>query len=155
MHACANLTLNIGVAKSDLHDIYADPCMRKVKTDYSNPLPLKHPLATYLTARVNGVFAGVFLAIRFSEVEIEFHSLLNKKARLYSRKFFAMAIEWAFSHESVLRITAHIIQGLESTRNACLKIGFKQEGFRRSAYVRGGLPIGVYTLGLLRSEWGN
>jgi RimJ/RimL family protein N-acetyltransferase len=92
------------------------------------------------------------LAIRFSSTELELHSLLHKSAIKQSRALGCAFLAWAFS-QPILRVTAYIIEGLESAKNYCLKLGMTLEGFRRNACIQSGQIKGVYILGMTRTDW--
>jgi hypothetical protein len=146
------LAISEGITQEHLNQVYSDPYITKVGHDGRAAAPVIHPLVTYLTATVNNKFAGAFMAIRFSSVEIEWHSLLHKSAVKYSRMLGRAFLDWAFSHP-ILRVTAYVIEGLESAKNYGLKLGMKLEGFRRDACIQSGQIKGIYVLGITRSEW--
>jgi len=138
---------------AELAAIYADPWVAKVGHDDRAAAPVIHPLTLYLGAYVYGALVGAFLLIRFSRREIEIHSLLQREALPWCRKLGRLCIGAAFADPDVTRVTANIIEGLESARNYCLKLGFVAEGFRRDAVMLGGRLVGVYVLGLIRQDW--
>jgi RimJ/RimL family protein N-acetyltransferase len=92
------------------------------------------------------------MVIRQSAVELELHALLKKSFVKHSRDLGSACLAWAFGHP-ILRVTAYIIEGLETAKNYCLKLGFKEEGRRRCACVQGGIVKDVYVLGMTRQEW--
>ena len=92
------------------------------------------------------------MAIRFSAIEIELHALLKKSSLKHSRALGLECLEWAFA-QPIQRVTAYIIEGLESAKNYCLKLGFKEEGRRRSACMQSGIVKDVYVLGMTRLDW--
>jgi hypothetical protein len=141
-----------GITKGHLLEVYSDPYITKVGHDHRPAAPIKHPAVTYLSAWVGDIFAGAFMAIRFSPIEIELHALLKKTSLKHSRALGLACLEWAFN-QPIQRVTAYIIEGLESAKNYCLKLGFKQEGVRRSACVQGGIIKNVYVLGITRQDW--
>jgi len=61
---------------------------------------------------------------------------------------------WAFAHQHIQRVTAYVVEGLESAANFCLKIGFKNEGTRRDACMKNNKLVGVRILGMTRKDWG-
>lgn len=145
-------TLLKGITPDQLSQIYADPYIERVGHDGRKASPVIHPLATYLSAFVGDKFVGAFLAIRFSHIEIECHALLHKSAVHQSRALAKEFLDWAFA-QPILRVTAYVIEGLESAKNFCLKVGMRLEGFRRSACLKNGKACGVYVLGITREEW--
>lgn len=146
------VSVSVGITDEHLQQVYSDPRIAKVGHDHRPAAPVIHPAATYLSAWIGDQFAGAFLAIRYSPVEIELHSLLLRSAVTRSRDLGAACIDWAFSHP-ILRVTAYVIDGLESARNFCLKLGFREEGRRRMACVQGGNPKDIHILGITRGEW--
>ena len=143
-----------GITKGHLLEVYSDPYITaKIGHDHRPAAPIDHPSVTYLTATVGGRFAGAFMAIRFSSTEIEWHSLLHKSAIKHSRDLGYAFLAWAFA-QPILRVTAYIIEGLESAKNYGLKLGMKFEGFRRDACLQSGKIKGVYVLGMTRTDWG-
>lgn len=149
-----SIAINEGVSERLLLDLYSDPYITRVGHDHRPAAPISHPLVTYLSASVNGEFVGAFMAIQQTAVEIDLHALLKKSAVLHSRKIGKEVIRWAFESRPILRITAYVIEGLESAKNYCLKLGMTMEGFRRDACVQHGKIKGVYILGMTRAEWG-
>jgi hypothetical protein len=141
-----------GITKDHLLAVYSDPYITKIGYDHRPAAPIDHPSVTYLTATVSGHFAGAFMAIRFSSTELELHSLLHKSAIKQSRALGCAFLAWAFS-QPILRVTAYIIEGLESAKNYCLKLGMTLEGFRRNACIQSGQIKGVYILGMTRTDW--
>lgn len=148
-----NAMLTAGITQENLNDIYSDPYILKVGHDSRSPSPVVHPLATYLTVTVSGVFAGAYLLIRHTAIEFEIHSLLKHKFIRYSRQLVQIAFAWAFSHQGVERVTAHVSSDMQTVKNYCLKVGFKLEGIRRNACMKSGKLYDVYMFGILRSDW--
>ena len=141
------------ITDEHLLEVYADPYINKIGHDHRPAAPIIHPNVTYLSAWIGSTFAGAFMVIKQSAVELELHSLLKKSSVKQSRELGLACIAWAFSHPVVLRVTAYVIEGLEEAKNYCLKLGFKQEGCRRCACVQGGIVKDVYVLGMTRQEW--
>lgn len=142
-----------GITENHLQEVYSDAYITKVGHDHRPAAPIRHPLVTYLTATVDGNFAGAFMAIQQTSVELELHSLLKKSAVPHSRRLGREFLRWAFESRPILRVTAYIIEGLESAKNYCLKLGMKLEGFRRDACVQSGHVKGLYILGMTRQDW--
>lgn len=145
--------VTVGITEHDLMEVYSDPYTTRVGHDHRPAAPIQHPNATYLSAWVGGSFAGAFIAIKQSAVELELHALLKKSALKQSRHLGVACLAWAFA-QPILRVTAYIIEGLESAKNYCIKLGFKEEGRRRCACVQGGIVKDVYVLGMTRQDWG-
>lgn len=142
-----------GASTEQLVEVYTDPYIARVAQDHRPHRPIFNTGAVYLAAWVNGRFAGLFLAIQHSMIEMELHSLLKRWAIPYSRDLGRQFLAWAFSHPDLLRVTAPIIEGLESAKNYCLKLGFVVEGVRRNATTHQGKIKNVHILGMLREEW--
>ena len=147
-----NAAITEGITPEHLQQVYSDSYITKVGHDHRPSAPINHPLVTYLTATVGNRFAGAFMAIRFSSTELELHSLLHKSAVKHSRALGRAFLAWAFA-QPILRVTAYIIEGLESAKNYCLKLGMTLEGFRRDACIQAGQIKGVYILGMTRTDW--
>jgi hypothetical protein len=147
------LALTQGITDAQLTEIYQDRYIQRVGYDDRPASPVVHPLASYVSAFADNVFSGAFLLIEYSEREIEIHGLLLKKAIKHSRELLSMMIDIIFANRNVLRITANVIQGIETARNFCLKMGFKLEGIKRSVCLVKGKPTDLYVLGLLRQDW--
>lgn len=141
-----------GITKDHLLEVYADPYITKVGHDHRAAAHIQHPLVTYLSAWTGSTFAGAFMAVRFSPVEIELHALLKRASIKHSRALGNACLQWAFA-QPIQRVTAYIIEGFESARNYCLKLGFKDEGRRRSACLQGGIAKDIYVLGMTRLDW--
>ena len=146
------LAVTEGITKGHLLDVYSDPYITKIGHDHRPAAPIDHPAVTYLSAWVGNTFAGAFMAIRFSPIEIELHALLKRSTLKHSRALGMACLEWAFAHP-IQRVTAYIIEGLESAKNYCLKLGFKEEGCRRAACIQNGMLKDIYVLGMTRMDW--
>lgn len=144
--------LTVGITAEHLEQVYTDPYIIGIAPDGRALAPVNHPLATYLSAWVDGRFVGAFLSIRYTEHEIESHALLTKQALKHSRKLGGMFLDWAFN-QGVMRVTAHIYDYLDTAKNYCLKLGFRLEGLRRNAAKKNGKAVGVYMLGITNQEW--
>lgn len=144
--------VTVGITEQHLQEVYSDPYIARVGHDHRPVAPIHHPNATYLSAWVGDSFAGAFIAIKQSTVELELHALLKKSALKQSRALGVACLAWAFA-QPILRVTAYIIEGLEAAKNYCIKLGFKEEGRRRCACVQGGVEKDVYVLGMTRQDW--
>lgn len=147
------VALEEGISVKHLMALYADPFVARIRDDGFQFEPIDHPLVTYLSAFVGEEFVGAYIVVRFSDCEYEAHSLLMKRATRHSRKLGELLIEWVFSHDSVLRLTGYVREGIQTAVNHCLRMGFQYEGFRREALMVNGEPKGIHILGLTRSEW--
>lgn len=147
------ITLTAGISAEHLQQVYSDPRMQRVGHDHRQVGPVNHPLATYLSAWINGKFVGAFLAIRTSMVEIDLHALLLKSAVKQSRDLCRLAFDWSFGHPGMLRVTGYVIDGLDSALNYCRKVGMQYEGCRRHACTQNGVPRDVHILGITRQDW--
>jgi len=152
LNSLGEVKLTVGITSQHLKEVYSDPYIMRISPDGPAMTPVLHPLATYVSAWVDDEFVGAFLSIRYSAHEIESHALLKKEAIKHSRQLGQMFLDWAFM-QGVLRVTAHVYEYLEAAKNYCIKLGFQIEGFRRSAELKNGKPIGVYMLGITRQEW--
>lgn len=151
MSICA---VHEGITDEHLHDVYSDAyIIAKVGHDHRPAAPISHTLVTYLTATVDGAFAGAFMAIQKNACDLEMHALLKRDAVLHSRELGRAAIDWGFAHRDVLRISAPVIEGLESARNYCLRLGMTHEGFMRDVCTQGGIIKGIYLLAITRRDW--
>jgi hypothetical protein len=144
--------VTVGITDQHLMEVYSDPYISRIGHDHRPAAPIQHPNATYLSAWVDGKFSGAFIAIKASPVELELHALLKKSAIKQSRHLGLSFLAWAFA-QPILRVTAYIIQGLETAKNYCIKLGFKIEGCRRCACLQNGVVKGVYVLGMTRQDW--
>ena len=143
-----------GITAEQLAEVYADPYIQRLSHDYGAAAPITHPLVTYLSAWVDGDFAGAFMAIEYSDTETELHSLLLRRALKSSRPLGHACINWAFTDSPIVqRVTAYVFESMLTARNYCLRLGFRIEGFRRDAFSYNGAPEGVWVLGITRPEW--
>lgn len=147
------ISLREGITQQHLQEVYSDPHMARAGHDHREFTPIIHPLATYLTAYAGGHFAGAFLAIRASHLEIDAHVLLKKEFAQESRALGREFLAWAFSKDGVQRVSANIREGLEIVRNYCLRLGFEQEGFKRHAISKDGEIGGIYIMGITKQDW--
>lgn len=145
--------LTVGITQENLKNLYDDSYIQRAGYDKRPLVPVVHPLVTYLTATANDSFAGAYMLVRHTDIEFEIHSLIKKKYISHALTLGNMAIDWAFAHKEIERITAYVSADLESVKNYCLKIGFKLEGIRRNACKKAGKLIDVYVLGIIRADW--
>ena len=134
--------------------VFSDPYVRdRVAHDHREPGFIAHPDVRYLAASVGGALAGFFVLIEVSPLEVDVHAALHRRAVPHSRVLGRACLAHVFADSLVQRATAHIIQGLDSARNYCRKLGFVHEGSRRNACSRGGKLIDVWIMGITRPEW--
>jgi len=145
--------VSIGISDKNLQDIYQDSYISKVSHDNKPFESIDHPLVKYITASINGRFAGAFMIILFSKTEIEIHSLLKKQFIKYSRQLGKEVIDYIFSFYNPQRLTAPIIDGLNTAKNYVVKLGFTLEGIRRDACSKDNRMKDIYIYGLTRREW--
>lgn len=139
--------------KQALAALYAAPEFSVVAHDHRPVGPISHPAVSYLGAYVDDVLAGCFLLIKASSLEIDLHALILRRFVRQSRDLGRLCIAHAFEQPGIARVTAYVIEGLESARNFTERLGFKQEGFRRDACMKSGALLGVHVMGLTRTEW--
>lgn len=136
-----------------LSSLYADPYIARVGHDHRAAAPIDHPSASYLGAYVDGALVGAFLVIESGYIELDLHALLKRNALPYSRRLGRLCLALAFARSDIQRVTAYVIEDLRSAFNYCMKLGFKNEGMRRDACVKGGKFYGVHVLGMTRNDW--
>lgn len=136
-----------------LTELFKDPYIAKIGHDHRALAPIEHPHVKYLSAKLNGQQVGAFMVVESGFVEIDIHAMLSKQALEHSRDFGRLCLIWAFAQKHINRVTAYIIEGLDSAKNYCLKLGFKNEGMRRGACLKNGRLVGVHVLGMTRSDW--
>lgn len=144
--------VQIGISEEHLIEIYSDNYISRVAHDNRAFVPYQSSQSVYLTAYVGEKFAGAFLAIFISPLEIEFHSFLKKEANLYCRELGNAFLNWAFSLK-IERVTAQIGGHLQSVINYAKKLGFKQEGIKRNAISVNSELKDVYIMGMTRADW--
>lgn len=145
--------ISVGISPEHLAIVYSDPYVARVAHDDRPHYPVFSDIAQYVTAWVGSMFAGAFLVIKWGSHDWDVHALLLKKHVKHSRALGELFISWCFSHADVMRLTAKVIEGLESARNYTTRLGFVQEGFRRDAYIVNGELKGEYVMGLTLSDW--
>ena len=136
-----------------LTGLFEDPYIAKIGHDHRALAPIQHPHVKYLSAKLDGQQVGAFMIVESGFVEIDIHAMLSKQAIEYSRDFGRLCLIWAFAQKHINRVTAYIIEGLDSAKNYCLKLGFKNEGTRRDACMKNNELVGVHILGMTRQDW--
>ena len=137
-----------------LDSLFNDPYVSKIGHDHAPLRVINHPSVKYLSARLNDEQVGAFMVVESGFIEFDLHCMLSKKALPHSRDFAKLCLMWAFAHQHIQRVTAYVVEGLESAANFCLKIGFKNEGTRRDACMKNNKLVGVRILGMTRKDWG-
>lgn len=146
------ISITDDVPMDELRALYRDPYIARVGHDHRMASPIDHERATYYAAYVDEEFAGAFLAIRQTQIELDVHALLKRRYIEFSREFGHGFISVCFEDPEIERLTAKVIDGLTGALNYCLKIGFTYEGAMRKACYQGGVAKDVHILGLLREE---
>lgn len=136
-----------------LAPLFLDPYIARVGHDDRPAAPIEHPAVRYLGARVDGELVGAFMIVESGFIEVDVHALLTRRALQHSRELGRLCLAHAFSNPAIERVTAYVIDGLNAARNYCRKLGFKDEGARRSACRQGGRLLDVHVLGMTRNEW--
>lgn len=141
--------------RSAVNSILQDPRISaRISHDHREAGYISHPNASYLGAYVEDRLVGVFVVIDSGFVEVDLHVALKPEAIQHARDLGRACLDHVFTRDQDLaRATAYVIEGLESACNYCLKLGFKREGFRRDACMKGGRLVGVHVLGITRAEW--
>lgn len=137
-----------------VESVVCDPYIaERVRHDHRAPGFIQHPDVTYYGAYVGGDLVGVYCVIATGFIEVELHAFLGRTAHVHCRDLARQMFALIFADPEVNRITAPILEGLDSVRNHCARLGFQVEGFRRGAYMKDGKVIGVHMLGLTRADW--
>jgi hypothetical protein len=136
-----------------LNNLFRDPYISRIGHDHRPLAPINHPHVKYLSAKLNGEQVGAFMVIESGFIELDLHAMLSKRALPHSREFGQLCLVWAFAHKHIHRVTAYIIDGMQSAKNYCMKLGFKNEGTRRDACMKNGQLVGVHILGMTRQDW--
>lgn len=131
----------------------AAPIAPKIRHDGREPGYIDHPLASYWGAYIEDDLVGVFLAVRFSQWEIEAHAALLPSALANGRKLAALFLDAMFATPNVERVTGYVMDTLPSAGNFCLKLGFEYEGRRRAACRIAGTLRDVLIYGITRQDW--
>ena len=136
-----------------IHAVITDPWIAaKVRHDHREPGYIDHPDVEYLGCYDGEELAGVFMLIH-DYIEVGMHAYIRKPWTRFGREWGRAAIDHAFARDTVQRITAPVIEGLESAANYCRKLGFRDEGFQRNAIQKGGRLVGIHLLGMTREDW--
>jgi RimJ/RimL family protein N-acetyltransferase len=125
----------------------------KLIHDGREPGYIDHHAASYWGAWHDEALVGVFLAVRFSQWEVEAHAALEPAAIRFGRDFARLFMARMFDDPRLERITAYVMGTLPSAVNFCKKLGLKEEGRRRNACMIGGTPCDVLIYGIIRSEF--
>ncbi|WP_380778079.1 GNAT family N-acetyltransferase [Sphingomonas sp. R86520] len=122
----------------------------KLAQDGREPGYIDHPLVSYHGAYVDGSLVGVFIAVQFTRWEVEVHAAMLRPAIPHGRALGRLFLDTVFATPDVLRATAYVLGSLPSAANYCRRLGFVDEGVRRSACMVGGVPTDIVVLGLVR-----
>lgn len=136
-----------------LNTLYSNRYISRIAHDDRCLGIIDHPAARYYGCYIDGIFVGAFLIIKQSSVEVDMHALLYRSAIYQSRVLGKMMLAKLFDNPNLNRVTAYIIQGLESAANYARKIGFKDEGVRHQACLVNQQLRDIYMLGIIREDW--
>lgn len=136
-----------------LSALYYDPYIARVGHDHRPASPIEHEAVRYVGTYADGTLVGAFMVIESGFVELDVHALLTRRALKQSREFGKMMIRTLFENKEIARLTTYIMEELVMAKNYCLKLGFKDEGFRRDACMKDGQLIGLHIMGLTRNDW--
>ncbi len=138
--------------RAAINAVLSYPWIRaKIAQDGREPGYIDHPLVSYHGAYIDGALVGVFIAVQFTRWEVEVHAALLRPAIRHGRDLGRMFLTFVFADPEVLRATAYVLGTLPSAANYCRRLGFVDEGARRSACMVGGVPTDIVVLGLLRN----
>lgn len=135
-----------------LASLFQDPYIQRVGYDDRKAEPIDHELVHYFGVFVDGRFVGAYALIESGFDDWDVHSYLSKECLEISRSIGIKFVWFAFDRFPISRLTAQIIQGLESAVNYCQKVGFTYEGFKRDALKKNGELVGVHILGITRRD---
>lgn len=127
----------------------------KLRHDAREPGFIDHPLVTHWGAWIGEELVGVFIAVRFSQWEVEAHIAILPSGLRSSRALARMFIAQIFGDPLIERITGYVTGTLRSAANFCRRLGFVHEGTRRSACRVNGALTDVRVYGLTRGDWLN
>jgi hypothetical protein len=134
--------------------VLSDPWIAdRLRHDGRSPCYLASPAVSYLAAYVGDDLAGVFIAGRIGSYEVEAHVALYRSGTRHGRPLAALFLARAFADPTVLRVSAPVLASLPSSVNFCRRLGFVQEGVKRAACLRDGVPTDLIMFGLTREEW--
>lgn len=149
----SNYRLEIIKDRSIMEGLLEDPYIQRVGHDDRPAKYIDDDLVSYLGAYLDDEFLGAFCIIESGFYELDLHAMLKKSSLKHSRMLGFLCLAYAFSFIKIHRVSANIIEGLESAKNYCLKLGFKEEGFKRDACMVNGSLKGVHMLGMVRSDF--
>jgi len=145
--------LTLGISQQHLDEIYQDPYITSPFHDNMQHQPVFVPNSFYLSAWVNDEFAGAFLMFKYSEAEMEVHSLLKRSFVKKTRTLGKELIKWVFDFEHVLRLSTYIPSDMPSVMNYVEKIGFIPEGIKREVSTKNGSFINNHIYGITRTDY--
>ena len=135
-----------------INSLYSLPEMAKLRHDNCIKAFIDNPAVEYQMAYIDDEPVGAFLLIHLSQVDIEVHSLLTKKATRGSRILSKLVLDYCFS-KGVKRVSTCLLDGFHTMMNHLAKLGFYYEGCKRSAYTVDGQEKDACMYGLLRFHW--
>lgn len=139
--------------QEEINIVYSNSYILKAITfDNRLPSPIINPLVEYISCFNNNDFLGCFMKIKFSDIEIEGHSLLLQKGIKHSRKLLKLFMNLCFD-DRIERMTTFIPEDLPKTINFCLKANWKIEGIKRNSYLRNGKLKNIVIMGITRKDF--
>jgi len=129
-----------------------DPYIARVGHDHRACEPIDNECVHYYGAYLFGSFMGAFCAIESGHVDWDVHAYLRRGALSMSRELGIEFLDKLFDEQPISRVTAQIIQGLETAVNYCKRLGFEYEGYKRNACQKDGALVGVHILGLTKGK---
>ncbi len=139
--------------KDVISALYEAPEFQVVAHDHRGAEPVFAPFAKYLGAYVDGKLAGLFLILESGFIEVDLHAFILRRFVRQARDLGRACLAYVFADGVIQRATAYVIDGLDSAVNYCLKLGFKREGVRRDACLKGGVLRPVHVLCITRADW--
>ena len=112
-------------------------------------------------ARTDGVWFGAYEGFTligtvfmqyYTSTTVEIHPILLKGHKHKFLAFSKILFDMIFSG-NIKKINAVCPVIYPSNRNACKRVGFKDEGISRGSYLKGGILHDAYHLGLTKEDY--
>lgn len=101
----------------------------------------------------SGEIAGAYLIHKVNAPTYEIHAFMIPEYRaVYGKLSSQVILKWCLEELDFSKLVANIPQKYKNVYHFTKNVGFKDEGFNRSSFMKDGKLMGQYRLGITKDE---
>jgi len=106
----------------------------------------------YLMVEDKGEKMGFFGLSAVNTICYEIHTTMLPKAWGKTLRYTKEVLDWIFTNTGCLKVVTFVPETNKKALNLALKTGLKTEGFIDKSFLKGGVLIGQYLLGISKGD---